>query len=525
MFRKRPNKKLNNDQAQLTQENSTAQAELAQQGEAFTPELLENLRRIKEILGGSSDLVMTDFILGGHEAALLYMDGMVDKVAINHFFEHINRTPEMMKYSNFLSQEEEGTADFFKLLSTPVNRLDEIRFFREAIRAILAGNAVLLVNSVTHGLVIDSKGHKGRAVTESSTENVVRGPKEAFNENGLINTTLIRRKIKDPRLRVERKVIGNVTQTSVAVIHIHGIANDKLVKEVHARLDKIDIDGILESNYIEEFIQDEVYTPFPTVFNTERPDVVAAALLEGRIAIVIDGTPFVLLVPALFTHFFQAAEDYYQRWDIATLLRLLRISAFFISMLGPAVYIAVINFHQEMLPTPLLISLAAQREGVPFPAIVEALIMEVTLEILREAGLRLPKAIGQTVSIVGALVIGQAAVEAGIISAAMVIVVAITAISNFILPAYNMGISIRIIRFVFMFLAGTFGLYGIAAGLFALALHLCSIRSFGIPYMDPLAPFVPDDMKDTFWRKPIFRLITRPRLISQKNNQRQSKSK
>jgi spore germination protein KA len=273
----------------------------------------------------------------------------------------------------------------------------------------------------------------------------------------------------------------------------------------------------LESGYIEELIQDETYTPFPTVYNTERPDVIAAGLLEGRVAILIDGTPFVLLVPALFGQFNQAAEDYYQRADIGTLLRLLRYLSFFIALLGPSLYIAITTFHQEMIPTPLLISLAAQREGVPFPAFIEALVMELTFEILREAGVRLPRAVGQAVSIVGALVIGQAAVEAGIISAAMVIVVSVTAIASFVFPSYNMAISVRILRFGLMGLAASFGLFGITLGLIAIVLHLCSLRSFGIPYMSPFAPFILADQKDMLFKVPLWGMFSRPRLISQKN--------
>jgi spore germination protein KA len=481
----------------------------------------KNISQIKTSFGHSSDLVFAKFLVNEslkQEAALIYIEGLANKQIINHFLENMSVSSRELKShtSHTLKQ-----PDLIEHLSLPISHLSELHDFTNIYRSMLSGNAVLLLDSVSIGYGMDTCGWKGRDVSESDTESVVRGPKEAFTESIQTNTTLIRRKIKDPRLWIETKPIGNVTQTRVAVVYIHGIANEKLVKEVQERLERIDIDGILESNYIEEFIQDETYTPFPTVFNTERPDVIAAGLLEGRIAIVIDGTPFVLLVPALFTHFFQAAEDYYQRWDISTLLRILRVSAFFISLLGPSVYIAVINFHQEMLPSPLLVSLAAQREGVPFPAVIEALIMEITLEILREAGLRLPKAIGQTVSIVGALVIGQAAVEAGIISAAMVIVVSITAISNFILPAYNMGISIRILRFGFMILAGTFGLYGVAIGLFALALHLCSLRSFGIPYMAPIAPYIKSDMKDTLWRKPRWKLLTRPRLVNQTNINRE----
>jgi spore germination protein KA len=228
-------------------------------------------------------------------------------------------------------------------------------------------------------------------------------------------------------------------------------------------------------------------------------------------------------LPALFVHFFQASEDYYQRFDIGTLLRMLRYLSFFLTLLVPSVYVAATTFHQEMLPTPLLISLAAQREGVPFPAVVEAMMMEVTFEILREAGVRMPRAVGQAISIVGALVLGEAAVQAGIVSPVMVIVVSITAISSFVSPTFNMAIATRIIRFIFMLLAATFGLYGIAVGLLAMALHLCSLRSFGIPYMSPMAPLIAADQRDTIIRFPHWAFFKRPRLINQKDMTRQQR--
>ncbi len=306
-------------------------------------------------------------------------------------------------------------------------------------------------------------------------------------------------------------------------MYLKGIASDKVVEEVRARLDRIDIDGILESGYIEELIQDERYSPFPTMYSTERPDVVASEILEGRIAILIDGTPFVLTVPALMIQFFHAAEDYYQRADISTLIRIIRLISFVIALLGPSLYIAITTFHQEMLPTSLLIGLAAQREGVPFPAFIEALLMEVTFEILREAGIRMPRAVGQAVSIVGTLVLGTAAIEAGIVSAAMVIVVSITAISSFVFPAFNMSISIRMLRFALMGLAASFGIFGIIVGVIALVLHLCSLRSFGVPYVSPFSPMIIQDLKDTIVRLPIWAMLTRPRLISQKNIFRQNR--
>jgi spore germination protein KA len=356
---------------------------------------------------------------------------------------------------------------------------------------------------------------------ESTTETVVRGPKEGFTENLRTNTALIRRKIKTPHLWLESKKIGRETVTDVAIMYIDGIANEKVIKEVHSRLDRIEIDGILESGYIEELIQDEALSPFPTVYYSERPDKIAAELLEGKVAILVDGTPIVLVVPALFVSFIQAAEDYYQRADISTLIRLLRFFSLFIALLGPSLYIAITTFHQEMLPTGLLINLAAQREGVPFPAFIEALMMETAFEILREASLRMPKAIAQAISIVGTLVIGTAAVEAGIVSAAMVIVVAITAISSFVLPSFAMSMSIRMLRFPMMALAASFGLFGILIGFIALILHLCSLRSFGVPYMSPFGPFIKEDINDTIIRVPRGRMFFRPRLISQKNIRRE----
>jgi spore germination protein KA len=257
-------------------------------------------------------------------------------------------------------------------------------------------------------------------------------------------------------------------------------------------------------------IQDGVWTPFPTVFNTERPDTIAAGLLEGRIAIIVDGTPFVLLVPVVFVSFLQSAEDYYQRFDIGTFLRLLRFGSFFIALLLPSLYVAVATFHQELLPTTLMLHLAAQREGVPFPPIVEAFIMEVVFEVLREAGVRMPSAVGKTISIVGALVIGQSAVEAGIVSPAMVIVVSFTAITNFVLPAINLAIAVRLLRFGFLILAGTLGMYGISVALLLLVVHLSSLRSFGIPYLKPFAPFIPREQKDAFFRLPLWAMNTRP---------------
>ncbi|MGM0880391.1 MAG: spore germination protein [Bacillota bacterium] len=496
------------------------QHEIIAQTEPLNESLDENIRKIKEDLGSSDDIIIREIRIGREgsvKIAVLYTDGLADKQVITEFFmESLMKKDTLIEPIEQLSDGDKRL-ESLKGMVLQIGDNKDITDFASLYNSLLSGDTVILLDGYSQGIAASTQGWQSRSISEPVAQSVVRGPQEGFTETLRTNTSMIRRKIKDPNLWLETKQIGRVTKTDVAVMYIKGIVNDKIVEEVRKRLDRIDIDGILESGYIEELIQDEAYSPFPTINNTERPDVAAAELLEGRVVILVDGTPFVLIVPTLFISFFQSAEDYYQRADISTLLRIIRFISLFIAMVGPALYIAITTFHQELLPTQLLISLAAQREGVPFPAFIEALMMEVTFEILREAGIRMPRPIGQAVSIVGTLVIGQAAVEAGIVSASMVIVVSITAISSFVITGYSMAISIRMIRFVIMGLAASFGIFGIVVALIALVLHLCSLRSFGIPFMSPFAPFVVGEHKDTIFRLPHWALSSRPRLINQKN--------
>lgn len=479
-------------------------------------DLKDNLHRIRQEFGNSPDVIIREFEIGSYQVqvAAVYTDGLTDKKMVGDFVMRslmIDTAEETFK--NMVS--DKNVFDFIKNNALTIGEVKVIKDWNGLILSILSGDTVILINEWAEAISGSTRGGESRAVTEPSSQVVIRGPKDGFTESIGTNVSLVRRRIKSPNLWLETINVGNVTQTNVAIMYIKGIVNDKLVQEVKQRLNHIEIDGILESGYIEELIQDQTFSPFPTVYNTERPDTVAGNLLEGRIAIFVDGTPFVLIAPTTFFMYFQSSEDYYQRYDIGIAIRLLRYATFLISLLGPSIFIAAITFHQEMIPTPLLISLAAQREGVPFPAIIEVLMMEVSFEILREAGVRMPRAIGQAVSIVGALVLGQAAVQAGIISAAMVIVVAITGIASFATPAFNMAISVRLLRFLIMIFAGAFGFYGIAISNIIIIAHLCSLRSFGIPYMAPLAPFIPEDQKDTVLRLPFWTFLTRPRLISQ----------
>lgn len=512
--------KKRNKKPKHSSSTQSHQTEDSNKKKALKTNLDENIQQIKQTLGNSGDIITREISIRKEEkikVGIFYTDGLVDAKSIQDFIiEPLMSDSREIELEQKISSGQD-VLHLIKEFVLPVGDIQDVVDFETLFTSLLSGNTIVLLDGYVQGLVIGMREWENRGVTEPSDQTVIRGPREGFSEALRTNTALIRRKIKDPHLWLESKKIGRVTKTDVAIMYIKGIVNDKVVEEVCTRLDRIDIDAILESGYIEELIQEETYTPFPTIYNTERPDVVAAALLEGRVAILVDGTPFVLLVPVVFGQFFQSAEDYYQRADFGTLIRLLRYVSFLIALLSPSLYIAITTFHQEMLPTPLLISLAAQREGVPFPAFIEALMMELTFEILREAGVRMPRPAGQAISIVGALVVGQAAVEAGIVSAVMVIVVAITAISSFVFPAFNMAISVRILRFILMGLAASFGLFGITVGLLVIILHLCSLRSFGVPYMSPFGPFILSDQKDTIFRLPQWGLFSRPRLISQKN--------
>lgn len=490
---------------------------------SLSTSLPKNIKTIKNSIGNSNDIIIREFLIGKPievPIAIIYTDGLADNTSITDFIlESIISDFEVT--SDTTSQE---IVDRLKTYCLTVGSIKNVSDFPSLFNAILSGETVLLLEGHAIGISTSTKSSKDRSITEPVTEAVIRGPRESFTETLRTNTALIRRKIKSPNLWIKTRVIGEVTQTEIAIMYINGIANEKIVKEVLKRLDRIDIDGILESGYIEQLIQDSKFTIFPTVYNSERPDVIAGELLEGKIAILVDGTPFVLIVPALFTSFLQSAEDYYQSVFVSSFIRLIRFLGISLALVAPSLYISLTTFHQEMIPTRLLISIYAQREGVPFPAFVEALIMEIAFEVLREAGLRMPRMIGSAISIVGTLIIGQAAVEAGIVSAAMVIIVALTAICSFLFPAYGLSNSIRILRFPLMVLAAMFGLFGVFVGIMLLIIHLCSLRSFGVPYMSPFAPLIPKDQKDALIIFPRRSLLTRPRLISQINNVRGRKN-
>ncbi|WP_238652399.1 spore germination protein [Paenibacillus piscarius] len=486
------------------------------------PSLAANLEEIRRRVGDSPDIVIRHLRNASSDSsalAFIYIDGLVNS-------DMVNQTVLQPLMEMELPDGDGRTAEtVFRLAKDhllPVGSVKQSPTLEVLLALLFDGYTLILFEGLQDALAADTSGWEKRSINEPTSQGVIRGPKEGFTENLRTGTAMLRRRLKTPDLRMEEYRIGQRTGTGIALIYLQGLASEQVLAEIRRRLEAINTDAILESNYIEEFIQDGGLTPFPTIQNTERPDALAGGILEGQIGIIIDGTPFALLAPSTFFNFFQSSEDYYQRFDISSFLRLIRYSAFFVSMLLPALYIAVTTFHQEMLPTTLLISLAAQREGVPLPAFAEALLMELTFDVLREAGVRMPRTIGPAISIVGALVLGQAAVSAGLVSAAMVIVVSFTAISNFVIPSLAIANSIRLIRFVMMIIAATLGLFGIMSFLMVLLIHMAGLRSFGVPYLTPVAPMVPRYLKDIFIRVPLWNMNMRPKTYLGKETRRQS---
>ncbi|PTX59342.1 spore germination protein KA [Melghirimyces profundicolus] len=479
--------------------------------------LEENLSKIQQEMGHSSDLVIRRIEAGTdpkHSVALVQIEGLVDDRRADEFL-----TKSIMVDSAPMDVET-PFYDFVKENALSMSNVQLVSRWEELFHALLDGKTLVLGEGWPEALCADTAGGDKRPVTEPALQTVIRGPRDSFTETLSTNLALVRRRIKSSKLWVQSQQVGKMTRTEVAVLHLEGIADPDTVKEVIRKIRQINIDGVLESGYLEGFIQDKTRTPFPTVYNTERPDVIAGGLLEGRVAILMDNTPVALIVPTTFFQFLTSVEEYYQRWDIATATRILRFLIFTISLMGPSIYVAFKAFHPTLIPTELMVNLMAQREGVPFPAIVEAFLMEITFEILREAGIRTPRPLSTAVTIVGAIIIGETAIRAGLVTPSMVIVVSITAIASFATPSYSLANSARLIRFGLMLSAGLFGLLGLTLALIVLVAHMNSLRSFGTPYLIPVAPFVPRDQKDLFIRMPWEALSTRPRTARPLDDQR-----
>ncbi|GAE29738.1 spore germination protein [Halalkalibacter hemicellulosilyticus] len=489
----------------------------------FSGCLQVDLERIKQEIGHNLDVHFREFKLGHTDirAAVIYVEGLSDKELIDKHI--INSLMQGFSGEYKSAQYLEGDSvsiDFIKNHVLSISQIKEERLVKELLLEVLKGWTALLIDGSPEVLILGTSKKKSRTIEEPISEPLVRGPRVGFTEILSDNTALIRSHGKNEHLSLEQFLVGKRSKKDLVVAYFKDIADPKLVEEARKRIKKIDIDDVLESGYVEQLIEDNHLSPFPQVQSTERPDRVIAALLEGRVAILLDGTPFALIIPVTFSMMLQSPEDYFERWIPGTLIRLLRFVAAFIALIGPALYISFISFHPGLIPTKLATSIIGAREAVPYPSLIEALFMEVAIEILREAGLRLPKPIGPAIGIVGGLIIGEAAVQAGIISPVMVIIVAITAISSFAIPQYNAAITLRILRFVAMFCAAVYGLYGLVLFLLFLCSHLVKLKSFGVPYVSPAVPYQIKDWKDFIFRMPLHMMKRRPNMMHTKDSTR-----
>ncbi|WP_410768835.1 spore germination protein [Fontibacillus sp. BL9] len=481
-----------------------------------------DIEAVRNTIGDQADVRIREIVIRGTQtrAALIYVEGLTDSDLID---SHLI-TPLMLR-----GVSEEDHASFLDSLSAylkerliPVSEVQQTSSFQTFAEGVLFGQTGLLAEGLQEMLLIGAAKGKSRSLEEPMSEALLRGPRTGFTERISDNTGLLRRHGQNSSLILTKLEIGGRVKKELILAYMRDIADPKLVEEVTTRIQKIEIDDPLESGYIEQLIEDNVLSPFQQLQNTERPDRVIAGLLEGRVAILLDGTPFALVMPVTFSMLLQSPEDYYERWLPGSFMRLLRFLAALLALLAPALYISFISFNPGLIPTKLALSIIETRQGVPFPSFIEALIMEVSIEILREAGIRLPKPIGPAMGIVGGLIIGDAAVNAGIVSPFLVIVVAVTAISSFTIPVYSAGLTLRILRFTGMFCAATLGLFGVVMFFLLICSHLVRLKSFGVPYVTPMVPYGFSDWKDLFVRVPLKIMKKRPVMFNAKDNDRRN---
>jgi spore germination protein len=388
---------------------------------------------------------------------------------------------------------------------------------------VMSGDVGIIIDGSSTAIIIAARGFPNRGVQTAETEATVQGSREAFTEVIRFNTVLIRRRLRDTQLRVKNMRVGRRSQTDIALMYIEDIARPEIVTEVNNRIESIDIDAVMDCGTIEQLIEDSPFSPFPQILLTERPDKAAAAILEGRIAVVVDNSPFVMVIPSVFNSFFSSPEDYYQRFEIMSFTRALRFIATFLAVALPGFYVAMVLFHPEMIPSMLAFKIAGSQVMIPFPTVVEIVMMELAFELLREAGLRLPGPIGGAIGIIGGLIVGQAAIEAGIVSPMVLIVMALTGITSFAIPSYQLINGYRLVKFLIIALAATLGLLGFWLAVLIIVIHLAGLSSFGIPYLYPFAAGGLndyEDSKDTFLRPPTHTMKNRPIYAQKKQSHR-----
>lgn len=493
--------------------------------EQISKNLEKNITIIENAFQNCGDIVKRRFFVGEKKDIAVYMiytDNIVNGSAIEESIltNIMNRCRIDGKKEGMLKRLNEEVI--------AIGEMNEVKTFQEIFDAVLLGDTILLMDENDIALQASTKGFPSRGVSEAKTEVVVQGPKDAFTEIGATNIVLIRRRIRDTKLKVKRTKVGKRSKTDVAILYMEDIVRREILQEVEYKINQIDIDVVLDSGYIDQLLENRWLSPFPQLQMTERPDKAASVLLEGRVVIVIDNTPFVVIAPATLNVFFQAAEDYYDRWEIMSFIRLIRYCAGFLAVALPGLYIALTVFHPSMLPTNLALKIAETRQNIPFPAVGEILIMELAFELLREAGIRLPSPVSSTIGIVGGIIIGQAAVEAGIVSPSVVIVSALTGICTFVIPNIALVSGLRLTKYIVLIFSAFLGLYGFWLALILMLIHMASLKSFHIPFLYPFCSASVNnynDLEDSIFRLPLWFMKKRPIFSNDKHRQREKGGK
>lgn len=467
----------------------------------------ENKKYVEDKFKDWGDIVKREFPVGAHREInvfITYIDDMVNRSLleeeiIKNFMVSVRISPP--------NKEVDFSQPYDLLVNGGVTTADikEAKNIDDAILEVMSGNTLILIENSDKILIISSKGFPKRGVDKPETEIAVQGPQEAFAESIRINTVLIRRRIRSTDLKCVQKKVGKISQTDVAIMYMENIADERLVNKIKNMIDNIDVDMIYDSGFLEQYLEKDQYSPFPQLQLTERPDKAAASLAEGRIVLVLDTSPFVIMLPTVLASFYQASEDYYQRWEIMSFIRIIRYIAGFMAFALPGLYIAATLYNPSMLPTELVLTMAAARQKVPLPTVVEIVILELVFEALREAGTRIPASIGSTLGIVGGIIIGQAAVDANLVSPMAVIIISITAICSFAIPNIALVSAYRLIKYFIIFMSAIAGLFGFVTGLIFVLLHIAALESFGVSYVAPFSGVNEneyDKVKDTIFRFP-----------------------
>ena len=533
----------------------------------FSKNFAENLTYLKTRYNSliNSDIVIREFTLLAnnteYNAALILIDGMVDSQIINNSvlkplmlrnrsntssisntqlphqsspYKSTNSNDNKSSNKEIISEYNNNDVIIRKIKKfdlknyiynhlIPQNSITILKNFDDAISSINMGNSLLIVDTIDVAFDIDAKGFKQRSISSPQNEIVVRGSQEAFVENIRTNTSMLRRLVNNENLIIENCTVGKISKTKIAVCYLKDIANNDLVAEVKYRVNNLDIDYLTSSGQLEQLIQDNGSSLYPQLIATERPDKVTTHLLEGRVAIIVNDTPYVLVAPGVLSDFMSSPEDANYKFQFSNMLKLIRLIAIFFALFLPGIYVAVTSYHHELLPTELLFTIEAARETVPFPVIFEILLMEISFELIREAGVRVPSPIGPTIGIVGGLILGEAAVSANLVSPILIIIVAITAICSFSIPDFSLNFTIRISRFIYILLGYMAGFLGIAVGMFIQLILLCSLTSFGCPYITPFIVTSNKRSLTSYFLQPIWKRENRSNTVSPKKKYSQGK--